>query len=1378
MFLLFYFLCIFFSHATPTTPEGVAKEQLRNAETWYYLARLTENDKSAHELSKEAYEEAIEKLKGINTSEANHLRQQAQRGLNQTVSRIDNAHDTVRNVLWPIWWITEEDPTVEWYDDLYMKATEISWNLVSHQMDQLKNPTRIPVITRASRNAQLPAKSLIDDPEMTIEDRTGLLRDELLSYADMTNNLYGVSDDMGSRIFENLWPKIISQQDLTTEDLQTIGQNLSTNKVMILDIEIIDEIPMREGHASVVRLNTQAHVWNTDNGTLLHHIYVQGIGQDVRSQNFMAVLWVLTLFAIAMGTTILRARLLNTSESELNWSGIAGIAFVAFIGGSFLGEFAGEVSSEFLQDWGTPSFLRELDYVSIPYPPVFIWPFVHGAVVMVGPLFILAWASIKMGDYIEKFVDDPQSHMSIIAPAAQAGATTWMFYPLVEAVPVKGLWTALPLSAAAIITSFVIAVPLSGVLSGRVIQRKTIIGLAVGTLALLQLLPIGMYNDNVWLATLIGALSVVFISWYLGKETLVHAPPEKAVESVDDDIVLEVSEQIGSLEEPTWLDITQDQNIVEQLQQNRHIHIDGISKYGATRTLREIEKQLQQRGSKTIMITLNEPSELVDNPYGLISDIYAQIGIRNLNLASQEEFNRTFQEGILQTESLVAMFPGFGPIVDVLSESEGGGDFLRSRVIEDGAKVLIEAFDEHGIQVVFLENLHWADPSSLEVLERFFEMCPQPPSFIWNTTFQEEPHLISLHQKIKDLQPLTHFKLPRLNLEQAKAFISNAGIQRFPDELLDTLISASDGSVGGLHLLLLLMKENELLVPHTFNNRIIYTPIQNITSEMLWESLPQDLQEQELNRLQSLSRETLFVLECAALCGSTFSIDELEAGSDRSKQDILLKLEEIERLNPPVIEDLPSVDRHFRFVNNLTRIALVKRLTLASKDTMRELAKSVHQSILKKHVTDDILSPEKSIHHAMPLQNTAHILCPALLALLEQFAQKSAWPEIIKVYTALRTRIEQYDAPVQKLKIDIIAAKAFRFTGGQQNRDRAQEILQKHIQNPALNLTEQSEPTLFSLFFTLCETIFEEKDVEELQDLHTLCTENLEKPFSPLLHEIFRFYQSFAHSVINRNTPMLDDLQSILERLQTIPEPHSHEYRFFYAVVFQTFANKSWYENLPERGDPDGFEKQKALFQDTVLPRLDEALTLKKDLNDVQGMAMNYGMRGAIYLFNLREGSKALHAFTEDWNLVEENNLSSDKPGMLNKLSLTHKLLSSDSSAAKEDQQASFRKAQELALEALHLAQELEREWDFAFALSNTLDLALQEATIMQSDSLSEATMNNLQTLGEYATSEEYWNRKAPVFLKGDIYQKASALPEFPWTSTVVQCTKPPEADT
>ncbi|MEC7983703.1 MAG: hypothetical protein VX278_00985 [Myxococcota bacterium] len=1348
----------------PNQAEQEAQGHLRNALTWYYLARYTENDSKAHSKAKDAYQKALDSLKNQPSSNAILLRNQAKIGLKQSDARIGNAQASFRNVMWPIWWITEADPTVEWFDDLYMKAAEIAFDRTNAQMAQLGAPTRVPVIVRASRNPNLPAKSLVDSS--SLDERIAGLRDEFLRVADNEDYLYGIPDDIGIGLLGETWIKILEGLDLGPAEFSQLRTKLSNNRVFILDIEIVDEIAMSDDYPSIVRIQTRGRVFDTETGDPIEEITAQGIGQDIRSQNSYAVVWIAILFLTALATTLLRSHLLKKEEQENHpsWSSILGLATLAFIAGSLLGEFAGEISSEFLVEWGTSAFIREYTHFSIPYAPILIWPLVHGAVVMAGPLFFLAWASMKLESYINKFISDPKAHLPIIAPAVQAGATTWMFYPLVEAVPGRGLATALPLSLVAILISFVMAVPLASVLGGGVIRRNTLVALGLGSIALLQILPIGMYNNNVWLATGIAIGLVGAILWILGREMLVQTESELAEDSGSDDVILEVSAQIGSLEEPAWLDVTGNLNIVEQVQERRHLHINGISKYGATRTLNEIDAQLQKANKRPIRIVLSAPSETGAAPYTLINELYEQLGIGNLDLSKQEQLSQSLKENIMRTEEVLSMFPGFGLIVSSLSESGEDASVLRSRIIEDGAKVLKDALEKTNTQVVLVENFHWIDTSSLDVLKRYFEMCESPPSFIWNTTLRPGDHLDDFSDLVAKHHSLTRLDLPKLDLEHAKQFIQNAGIREFPDELVETLVSAAEGSVGGLHLLLILLKENKLLLPQQQDSLILYYPIENLTPNIIWAHLPKELQEQELNRFQHFNRETLFVLECAALCGSTFSIDELVAGVAMPRQTVLLKLEEIERMNPPIIEDIPSLDRHFRFVNNLTRIALNRRLSI-SGDIKRELAKSMHAGILNRNLSGEFLSPTQILHHSFPLGRVETQVENAAITLMRSYKHKCAWPEILTLYEQIQESLPQYENLHVQFEIQTIEAKALRFTGGQENRDRAQEILRNIIEQMGDNVVDVDESLLFDIFFTLFESQFEERDLEELNALHQMCIDYKPLVQSVLLRSLFLFYQHLSNSMLHRGTNIASELQDILNEMDTISPPCSREHDFLYAAVYQTYANKSWYEALSQtKLDPPPFTPEE-LWKDTVLPKMNRAMELKMALNDVQGMAMNYGIRGSIYLYNLREPTRALEAFEQDWKLVDENNLRSDKPGLLNKLGMTYQLLAEVTDVSENVKKEYIQKAQDLTHQAMSMAIEMEREVDFAFAFQEYLKLAVKEH---EDKGLSEPMQSNLSALEAFVTDEAYWP-KVPGFLKPNISAMLKELPAFPWTSDTLK---------
>ena len=1361
--------------AAPQETHKKAQDKLRNAQTWYYLARLTENNFFAHQQSEKHYQDIITLLTDDSSAQAQALLKQAEQGLAQTSPRLDNAHDTFRNVLWPIWWITESDPTAEWYSDLYMKAASISWSGVESQIQRFKDPSRIPVVTRAFRNTDLPETSEVDD--MTPAERTALLRDEMLSSSDMNPSLYGVYDDLGSRLLEEKWNTLILEPTPNVDILTELANKLNTTSIMILDVNIMDEIPSSNTYNPIVRLDTHAYIFHVPSKSFMHHVFVPGIGQSIRSNNLSAVWWVGGLFFFALLTTFIRFHIIHSKEEKSAHIGsILGFAFLSFVLGSALGEFAGDLSAEFLLDWGTPCYVREWTNFTIPYLPVLIWPLIHGAVVMVGPLVILAWSSVKLRDIIDTFIEDPKLHMSIIAPAAQAGATTWMFHPLIEGVPEKGLVTAAVLASCAIFLSFLISSPLSSVLQGKNLNKPTIMAVVFGTVALLLLLPIGFYRDNLLWAFLVSVVSGIgcWITQRKGGEVSIGTNDPDIVITIDFD------ENMGTLERPKWLAILGDIQTIEAVEKGHHLHIQGPSKHGASRTLQEISHQIVHK--KTIYVSAEESVSIIE-PYTLIKKICAKLNIE-LDLVQQENLGSAMQQGLSQASAVASLFPAFGFVVDTLSDREEEVTFTRARVIEDGARYLEKALSLQQVHCVIIENLHWADSASLEVLSRLMEISsesniPNFPSFIWNSTILEEENLKEFISIVEEKYTLITINLPPINLEQAQNFLNNCSIFQFSDALIESILQTTDHSIGGFHLVLLLMKEKGLLIPKEKDDKTFYVPIPELTEENIWDKLPNDFKKQELLRLEHLPRDSRFILECASLCGQTCTIDELETGTRYPRQQLLLKLEEIEKISPPIIEDVFDADREFRFVNSLTRKALLETLYIPGQTTLRELGKSVHKSILDDHQKNPFLMPEEVVHHAAAIQNTEDILCSALRDVFIKYASHSSWPEILTLYNKHNTRIQKSTHREYLFDIDTIASKAMRFIGGQNNRNRARATLENLIQTYREELSSFSEKQLFDLFFTLCETIFEEKDKEELQQLIDICEEQQQKQYPAMIHEIFVFYGVFTKSIINNNAPILAELKDIIDRLKTIPAPYSYEYKMLYSSVFQTYANKSWHEQQPPRDATNKNELLDQLFHNLVLPRIDEAKKWKEEINDVQGLAMNYGIRGGWYLYTFRDGAKALEAFDADWEIVEKNNMRADKAGVLNKRSSAHWLLYTNPNTTEKEQHRE--KAYEAAFASLEIAEKMEREIDFAFTLSHILTMA--QAEYNANNVLSKEMSTVLEQLDKtnnqeaedtcFVADETYWQTKVPGFLKAGIKNTLESLPPFSWSAKAIAALTP-----
>ena len=120
LLLLMYSPSVWAGDSDTLTPE----DQFRQAVTWYKVARATENSMEAHGRAVKLYEAVIEQ------TDDPELKLAAERGLDQVVFRVDNAHDIYERLFDPVWWVTGDDNTIEWYDDVYMLALGNSWNAV------------------------------------------------------------------------------------------------------------------------------------------------------------------------------------------------------------------------------------------------------------------------------------------------------------------------------------------------------------------------------------------------------------------------------------------------------------------------------------------------------------------------------------------------------------------------------------------------------------------------------------------------------------------------------------------------------------------------------------------------------------------------------------------------------------------------------------------------------------------------------------------------------------------------------------------------------------------------------------------------------------------------------------------------------------------------------------------------------------------------------------------------------------------------------------------------------------------------------------------------------------------------------------------------
>ena len=76
-----------------------------------------------------------------------------------------------------------------------------------------------------------------------------------------------------------------------------------------------------------------------------------------------------------------------------------------FLAGYLMSYFAGMLSDQFIPDWGAMAL--NTDHY-LPLPEMWLWAFVHGAVIMVGPLILCAYFLLQFGNRIPG-IDEPSS---------------------------------------------------------------------------------------------------------------------------------------------------------------------------------------------------------------------------------------------------------------------------------------------------------------------------------------------------------------------------------------------------------------------------------------------------------------------------------------------------------------------------------------------------------------------------------------------------------------------------------------------------------------------------------------------------------------------------------------------------------------------------------------------------------------------------------------------------------------------------------------------------------------------------------------------------------------------------------------------------------
>ena len=1251
------------------TEEGVIRH-LTRAETWYWLARATNNSLEYHKYADNEYQLAKKLAQSLQTDEQkNKYISTAEAGSEQTYWRKINAWNSFRNIFPAAWWYSLEDETLDFQDeDHLMLALSGCW-------DQLE-----PGILR-----QLTPKMFVvprcNDSEI-FEQSTdcGEIKDEFLNTLDGNPRFLGVRDDAVAAAIGPEWKKFINGNELQIEYGKAIGKFLKTDNIIVVDIIVIDEFqtPLIGG-----RIDMEFYHWDIQNNTIINAGNESGVVVSLRDRRWMVPAWIGFLLVIALFFAHYQTDTTGLSVPEQKTYIL--IYSIFFFGGFILSNLGGQLTRQFIPDWGAMAL--NTDHI-FPLTEMWLWAFLHGALVMVGPIILCAYFILRFKNRVS-FLEDKDLDISTILFTIQAGALGALFFPIIISWHEMGLQLAVILTAAALILSVSISHSFA-VLMGTSVQvehESPGVAFSIGITALLCVVPFGFFRPewgSDWPQYLTLAMAGI-TGFALKKKT-----SQKKVLKKDQDFIIGRTD--GSIDHPIWVQhkglTTIDQLVKECKTAGVHTFIVGDEQgIGKTRFMNEIHHHLSESNQPWKIGSADCENPGANNaaePYQVITTAFGPVlGISSL--ADRQATLEKVSDLLSGLEGQLTDLPGVGSLFDVGDEDIQATS--KNQIIRD-VTVAVRNQAKNMPLAFFLDNLQWSDSSSLDLLNSLIEKLgndqntlENPIVFVMAANMDPSIEYLFNEETPDNPFPRTILNINSFTDNNINTFLENAGVSEFSSDFGKNIIGYL-GTGNPQHVLEFLRGLIQAGKAELDADGTLSLPL-SLSQEDLRSAVPKELNAQIQQRISNLAEDDIMILEAAAHIGRVFSIHLLSVGLNMDRLSLLRKLRKIEDDSHLVI-DTDKSDDNMTLESEALRNNLYDRATKKSSKENREIFKEFHSSIVHHLVEMDEQYPAVQVmNHALKAGDRMkrNAMLFGLKAMNESI-QKFAWVETLDVINKLETaELHETGDHSSNHQITYGKAKALRGIGGQHQDVR--DLLEPILSSPHI-------PS-FDLFYTYLENEYNVREFEFLvKQINTL---EKKGPYQdPLVAALAQFYKIISTKLPNLEIiALLEPLQTELKNI-TVSENDIRNRDSLLSMVIQESALK-----LAFSGEENIHEKVIQLF--------DESLALKEKIGDLQGIAINLGVRGSYNLYTRKDYSQAENYLNQDLELVEKMGDDGARSGIMNKLASCYweqSLLNKDETASIELKRSAF----DFAFEAFKIADHLELVGDIVFSGMNVFRYA------------------------------------------------------------------------
>jgi DNA-binding CsgD family transcriptional regulator/tetratricopeptide (TPR) repeat protein len=260
--------------------------------------------------------------------------------------------------------------------------------------------------------------------------------------------------------------------------------------------------------------------------------------------------------------------------------------------------------------------------------------------------------------------------------------------------------------------------------------------------------------------------------------------------------------------------------------------------------------------------------------------------------------------------------------VRAIPADAGDAHHRRRLLVQDLADLLVSA--EPGMPVLMiLEDLHWADELSLDVLGHLAARVAARPMLVAGAYRSDELYLAlpmrELRARLLGQRLAEEIRLPRLDLDQTAAMTSAVLGRPVPAQLVAAIHERSDGIPLHVEEFLAAIEEASV-TPHS-------------GAAVQAAAVPDTLSDAVLSRAQHLTTRTRRVASAAAVIGRSFDFDLLTAVTDAGPDEVAAGLRQLQ----DAYLVLPGADAvSYDFRHALIRDALYADTDLPARRRLHE----------------------------------------------------------------------------------------------------------------------------------------------------------------------------------------------------------------------------------------------------------------------------------------------------------------------------------------------------------------------------------------------------------------------------------------------------------